>query len=222
MRTRPGHPLCNGQVEHFNWTVVSMIKSYLKGRQRDWDRKLCALRGTYCVTSHDSTRMTANLPMPGRETLLPIEVILGSWGTYTGEPVSSYGKYIDGLRDQRQRMHNVARKYLGRNVMRMKESHNVKCSLTHYKPGDLVMYAAESGELDVAPMLRVNFQGLYLVLDTLGDLDYWVQLDARGKQKVRHHDKLKPQVRNQALPWVKSALRAHKTKAKWSSPAWRT
>ena len=43
MRTSPGHPWHNGQVEHFNQTLISMIKSYLRGRQREWDRNLCSL-----------------------------------------------------------------------------------------------------------------------------------------------------------------------------------
>ena len=98
-----------------------------------------------------------------------------------------------------QRAH-VARKNLERNVVMMKESHDAKHSLTHHKPGDLVMDATESGQLDVAPKLRVNLQGSYVVLDRLGDLDYWVQLDARGKQKVVYHDKLKPYVGEQGLP----------------------
>ena len=38
----------------------------------------------------------------------------------------------------------------------------------------------------------MNFQGPYLVLAKLGDLDYRIQLDAKGKQRVAHHDKLKP------------------------------
>ena len=37
-RTSPGHSSCNGQVEHFNRTLVSMIKAYLKGQQREWDK----------------------------------------------------------------------------------------------------------------------------------------------------------------------------------------
>ena len=166
-----------------------MIKSYLKGRQRDWDRNLGALAGTYWATPHKSTGVTPNILILGRETSLPIEVILGSGGTSTGQPVTLYGKYVNGLRDQMQGAHDVARKYLERNVVRMKESYDAKCSLTHCKPGDLLMYATESGQLDVVPKLRVNFQSPHLVLDRLGDLSYWLQLDARGKQKVVHHDK---------------------------------
>ena len=49
-----------------------------------------------------------------------------------------------------------------------------------------------------------------------------MQLDARGKQMVVHHDKLKPYIGEQGLPWARSALRAHKTRAKWEPLAHRT
>ena len=84
MRTSPDHPQWNGQVEHFNQTLVSMIKSYLKGRQWEWDRNLGALVGAYNATPHESIGITPNLVMLGRETWLPIEVILGSRHTSTG------------------------------------------------------------------------------------------------------------------------------------------
>ena len=61
------------------------------------------------------------------------------------------------------RVNDVARKYLGRNAVRMKESYDTKWSLTHYKPSDFVQNATESGHLDIEPKLRVNFQGPYLV-----------------------------------------------------------
>ena len=46
------------------------------------------------------------------------------------------------------------------------------------------MYGTEVSQLDIAPKLRVNFQGPYLVLDKLGDLDYRIQLDIKGKQRL--------------------------------------
>ena len=98
----------------------------------------------------------------------------------------------------------------------------MKCCLTHYNPGDLVMYATEVGQLDVVPKVRVNFQGPYPVLDGLGDLGYLVQLDARGKQKLVHHDKLMPCFKEQGFPWAQSAPRAHKTKVKRGPLAQRT
>ena len=81
-----------------------------------------------------------------------------------------------------QRAHDVARKYLGRNAVWMKDSYDVKCSMTRYN----VCYVTESCQLDEAPKLRVNFQVPYLVLDRLENLGYWVQPDARGKQRLVH------------------------------------
>ena len=59
-RTSPGHPRCNGQVEHFNRTLVSMIKAYLKGQQREWDKHLRCLAAAYRATPHESTGPTPN------------------------------------------------------------------------------------------------------------------------------------------------------------------
>ena len=52
-----------------------MIRSYLKGRQREWERSLGALLGAYDATPHESSGMTLNMLMLGRETQLSIEVI---------------------------------------------------------------------------------------------------------------------------------------------------
>ena len=112
--TSPYNPPCNGQVERFNQTLVSMIKSFVKGKQREWDRNLGSLAGAYHATVHESTGMTPNLLMFGKENQLPIEVILGTGKTSMGEEITSYGEYVDGLRDHIQKVHDVARKYLGK------------------------------------------------------------------------------------------------------------
>ena len=87
--TSPYNPRCNGQVERFNQTLVGMIKSFLKGKQREWDRNLGSLAGAYRATVHESTGMTPNLVMFGKENQLPIEVILGTGKTSMGEEITS-------------------------------------------------------------------------------------------------------------------------------------
>ena len=77
-RTSPGNPKCNGQTESFNHTLVRMIKAYLKGQQRDWDLHLSCLAAAYRATIHESTGMTPNLLMLGREVRLPAELMFGS------------------------------------------------------------------------------------------------------------------------------------------------
>ena len=46
-RTSPGNPRCNGQAECLNRTLLKMIKAYLKGEQRNWDKHLGCLVAAY-------------------------------------------------------------------------------------------------------------------------------------------------------------------------------
>ena len=126
--------------------------------------------------------------------------------TSMGEEVTSYGDYVNTLKEQMPVAHDLARKHLGRNALRMKEYYDAKMSINQYNRGDLVWYASESKQLHMAPKLRVPFQGPYLVLDRLGDLLFKIQLDAKGKQKIVRHDKLKPYEGLYTPPWVKAAL----------------
>ena len=109
-----------------------------------------------------------------------------------------------GLKDNMKMAQHLARKYLGKNVERFKESYDAKKSLTHYKSSYLVLYGTDSNQLDITTKLRVNFQGPYMILTILGDLDYRIQHDTMGKQRVVHHDKLKHFEGEPGLPWTKS------------------
>ena len=74
-RTSPRNPKCNGHVERFNRTLIGMIKSYLRGEQTNWDINLGCLAGAYRSSPNESTGLTPNLMMLGREVTLPFEII---------------------------------------------------------------------------------------------------------------------------------------------------
>ena len=114
---------------------------------------------------------------------MPIEVMLGSSRALADEEVTSYGDYVETLREQMERAHDVAQKHLGKNAINTKEHYDAKCTLTKYKCGDLVWYATNIRQLHLAPKLWVPFEGPYLILEKISDLDYCMQLDAKGKQK---------------------------------------
>jgi hypothetical protein len=54
-----------------------MIKSFLRGEQTGWDLNLGCLAGAYRAIPHESTGLTPNLLLLGREVRLPIQVIKG-------------------------------------------------------------------------------------------------------------------------------------------------
>ena len=133
--------------------------------------------------------------------------MLGSSKAPTEEEATSYGGYVEALRERMQRAHDIAQKHLGKNAIHTKEHYDAKCILTKYKQGDLVWYATDIKQLHLAPKLWVPFEGPYLILEKLSDLNCHIQLDANGKQKVVHHDKLKPYTGPRGLPWSWAALR---------------
>jgi hypothetical protein len=205
-RTSPGNPRCNGQSERFNRTLVRMIKAYLKGEQREWDRHLGCLAAAYRATPHESTGVTPNLLMLGREVRLPAEVMFGSGTTHIGEEVATYGDYVDKLKLRMQHAHEVARDHLKVAAKRSKLHYDTKAQVNKYTTGDLVWYQTDISQLHITPKLRVPYEGPHLVLRKLNDLDYLIQFDAAGKKRVVHHNRLKPYEGNQTIRWQRAAL----------------
>ena len=186
-----------------------MIKAYLKGEQNEWDRNLGCLAGAYRATVHDSTGMTPNLLMLGREVRLPSEIM---YRDHKVDDVdnTTYGDYVNQLREKMRHAHEVAQKHLKTAAQKHKESYDVKLVIVRYEPGDLVWYRTDIGQLKFTPKLRSAFQGPYLVLKRMSDLVYMIQLKRQGDRKVVHHNKLKPYRGHQKLTWAKSALKALK------------
>jgi transposase InsO family protein len=128
-RTTARNPRCNGQAERFNRTLLRMIKAYLKGEQEDWDLHLGCLAAAYRTTPHDSTTLTPNLIVLGREVRLPAELVYGHKTSPSGEQVSSYGEYVEFLRERMHTAHVIARKHLGVSATRQKATYDKNVSL---------------------------------------------------------------------------------------------
>lgn len=109
-RTTPRNPRANGLVERFNRTLISMIKSYIKGKQTDWDKNLGCLALAYRSTPQESTKFTPNMIMLGKEVKLPLHVIYSD--PEKSEECSSYGDYLYKLRENLYHSHQIVRKNL--------------------------------------------------------------------------------------------------------------
>jgi hypothetical protein len=213
-RTTPGNPRCNGQAERFNRTMMDMVRSYLKGQQYNWDRYLGCLAGAYRATVNEATGFTPNrlttgfTPnrlMLGREVRLPAEVIFGS-GTTEGE-IEHYPEFVENLKERMQKAHEVARQHLQRYACRQKAGYDAKVAVNAYQKGDLVWFLSDLQQQDITPKLRVPYEGPFLVVEKVNDLDYVVQFNSKGKRRVVHHNRLKPYRGDKKLPWARQALR---------------
>ncbi|CAG2221822.1 unnamed protein product [Mytilus edulis] len=92
-RTSPRNPKCNGQTEIFNRSILSMIKSYLRGEQTNWDMNLGCLAGAYRASPNESTCLTPNILMLGREVRLPYDLLHKGHPLDPNEADTSWGNH---------------------------------------------------------------------------------------------------------------------------------
>ena len=130
-RTTPFHPSGNGMVERSNSTMLSMIRSYLKGHQQNWDENLGCLAGAYLSTLHESTGFSPNILMLDREVLQPLELIYGSPRT-TGN--TNYGEYVTQLQNDLSIAHDVPRQHLKQNTEWYKRNYDTHISKKYICP----------------------------------------------------------------------------------------
>ncbi|CAC5378746.1 unnamed protein product [Mytilus coruscus] len=103
-----------------------MIRAYLKGEQTDWDINLGCLAAAYRATPHESTGLTPNLLMLGKEVRLPAELMFGS--VFNGQNrIETYGEYVEILKERMLRAHSVVRKHLQAADKRQKDNYDAKC-----------------------------------------------------------------------------------------------
>ena len=183
-----------------------MVKAYLKGEDREWGQNLGCLTAAYRATVHESTGVTPNLLMLGREVCLPAEIIFGS-STPLGNEISNYGDYVNHLRTKMQKTYEVARAHLKSAARRQKQNYDAKTSFHNYSVGDRVWFLTDMGQLNVTPKLRCLYEGPYLVVIKHNDLNYTIQLDGSGRKKLIHHNRLKPYGRDSEPRWMKRVMK---------------
>ena len=128
-RSSVAHPMSNGQCERFNRTMLQMIKAYLKGEQRDWDKHLGCLAGAYCSTVQKSTGLTPNMMMLGREVQTVTDLICGVHQQVT-TPIGS--EYVMALHNKMQVAYDIAQVHLGKSAQRNKELYDVHLNNQEY------------------------------------------------------------------------------------------
>lgn len=75
LRTSPYYPQCDGITERFNRTLKSMIASFVKDDQSNWDEKLIMLAFAYNSSKHATTKCSPFEIIYGRLPKMPLDLI---------------------------------------------------------------------------------------------------------------------------------------------------
>ena len=133
---------------------------------------------------------------------LPAELVFGSTGSYHNQEIASYSDYADMLKERMQYAHEIARKHMSSAAVRSKEFYDAKISLNRYKTGDLVWCLQESRKVGIMTKLQHTYEGPFLIKNKVSEINFLLQLDTSGMEKLVHHNKLKPYESNHPPKWL--------------------
>ncbi|VDI33903.1 Hypothetical predicted protein [Mytilus galloprovincialis] len=161
-RTSARNPKGNGQCERVHRTILQMLRAYLKGDQSDWDKHLGCLMAAYRSSENDSTGLTPNMLMLGREVKTPLNLI---FGYNQPEEISvSFGDYVSKLRHRMRLAHEICRRFMLKTAKRRKDHYDVRLSLNSYKTGDPVWLLNEIRKEGVCQKLKPVYVGPCIIL----------------------------------------------------------
>lgn len=171
-RTTPYHPASNGQVERFNLSLLQMIRCYINRDQTVWDEQLPLLLAAYRSTSHQSTGISPNFMMLGREVHQMTDLVFKD--SETLRKTLDHATYIKKLKSALDTAHSVARKSLSKCQQKQKRLHDVRLFDNQYEIGDLVYVNKMAKRVGKCPKLEHVWEGPFVVVKKYGPVLYEV------------------------------------------------
>jgi len=189
-RATPFHPQSDGAVERFNRTIEDMLSKYISPSQKDWDELLPLLLMAYRSSEHDSTKMTPNMLMLGREVNLPADLLYPP-PPGQNEKLETY-QYIGKFQDKLTKVHEIAREKMLKASEKQKLYYDHRSRKPSYAVGDPVWLRIYKKTVGKTPKLQFKWEGPYKVVAALSDVTVKIQKTAKAPVKVIHVNKLKP------------------------------
>ncbi len=200
-RTSPFHPISDGMIERFNQTAEAMISKFVSANQRDWDEHLPFLMMAYRTAEHDSTKIAPAEAMLGRQTEIPIDLVVGP--PPGDEDKMDLPEYVQKLKDKIEYTHDVIRKSSIIATDTQKRSYDHRVTKEKYKVGDAVWLHNPARRRGLSPKLSRPWEGPFTVTAKLSDVTFRIQKSARSRPKVVHSNRLKPYEGRYPPTWFK-------------------
>ena len=159
----------------------------------------------YRASPHESTGLTPNRLMFGRELELPIDVIC----SLPQDKYATAPDYIHELQKRIESAHELARTQLKKSACSQRRHYNLKADGTAYEIGSAVMARIGTKTVGLSPKLQPKWDGPYLVTHLLSDVVVRIQRGPRHKPKVLHVNRLKPFWGDVDKSWLIDSLRPH-------------
>ena len=189
-RTTPYHPQCDGLVERFNRTLLSMLATCAEGHPFDWEQQLQKVCMAYNTSVQSSTGFTLFYLMFGRQARLPVDIIYGT-GAPEGES-RDVSTYVASLKRRISEAFEIVRRNVSKHHQYQKTLYDEKVHGKPYKPGDWDWLHSPVIPRGSSRKLHRPWKGPYTIVKKISDSTYRVHhLQKRKDRQVVHFNRLK-------------------------------
>jgi hypothetical protein len=107
-------------IKRANRTIENMLSAFVDKNQKNWDELVPLLMLAYRFSVHESTGISPNEMVFGRQVTLPIDLVLGR----TDSERNGISDYIQNLSEKIDKVHSFARNNLELNSQNMLREYN--------------------------------------------------------------------------------------------------
>ena len=203
IRTTAYKPSTNGNIERFHATLNSMLAKMVSENQRDWDDKLSAVAFAYRNSAQESTGFSPYYLMYGREARIPADIVYGPPGD--GHPAyTSNSEFVADQQTKLREAFTLVREHLGTAAERRKDRYDMRVRPKKYPAGTWVYCLIPRRRQNRSHKWQSFYEGPYLVIQEIGEVNLLIQRSARSKPFVVHVDKLKPCYEQGLQSWLET------------------
>jgi transposase InsO family protein len=190
VRTSAYKASTNGAVERFHRTLNSMLGKVILEHQKDWDLWVPIVMAAYRASPHSATKVSPNKLILGRETDMPIDIVLGL-PEEEREEATSYEAFTDNLALRLESAFEMVRRNLDVAAERRKAAYDLRVKGKEFSVGQWVWYYNPRKYRGRTPKWQRLYTGPFLIVRELPPSNFVIQRTKNAQPKVVHTDKLK-------------------------------
>ena len=188
LRTTLYHPQGNGKTEHFNRTLISMLRTLPEERKSRWKDSVNKVVHAFNCTRNDATGYSPFYLLFGRSPRLAIDLVFKTRTPAT----QSYTEYVERWQSAMRQAYSIAMKNNEKSASTGKKYYDRKVRFTQLQRGDRVLVRNLS-ERGGPGKLRWEDK-VHIVVERKGEMPvYEVKPEgSTGRSRVLHRNLLHP------------------------------